>query len=110
MRWFTASTTSGKAIRPVVAAPGDEADVHLQPDELGSDRRVALPALVPPAILDRDGTTFDPSELSQSLDERGGPRMVGCRRTGPHEPDGGQLRLRARRQRPCRRRTAEQPN
>jgi hypothetical protein len=57
-----------------------------------------------PAILDRDGATFDPAEFAQSLHKCGGPFALDGRRERAQEPDSRQLRLlRARRERPRRR-------
>jgi hypothetical protein len=84
-------------------------DIDLQPGELGGDLGEALVASLPPATLDRDGATFDPTEFSQSLHKSGEPFAIGRRRVRTHVPDGRQLArlLRARRERPHRRR-AEQ--
>ena len=84
-------------------------DIDLEPDELGGDLGEALAASLRPAILDRDGATLDPTEFAQPLHESGDPLAVGRRRARAQEPDGRQLAglLRARRERPRRRRAAE---
>ena len=85
-------------------------DIDLEPDELGRDLGEALAASLRPAILDRDGAALDPAEFAQPLHKSGGPLAPGRRRARAQEPDGRQLRrlLRARRERPRRRRAAEQ--
>ena len=84
-------------------------DIDLQPDELGRDLGEALVASLRPAILDRDGAALDPAEFAQPLHESGDPLALGRRRGRAQEPDGRQLRrlLRARGERPRRRRAAE---
>ena len=83
-------------------------DIDLESDELGCDFRVALIAALCPAILNRDGATIDPAEFAQPLHKSGNRwlSIEGC----PQETDGRQLcrLLRARRDRPRRRRAAEQ--
>src|SRR5215813_15660708 len=83
-------------------------DIDIEPDELGDYLRRAFGASLPPAILDRDGLTLDPTELAQSLNKGGGPLSLG-RRSGPaKQSNGRQLHLlRARRERP-RSRAAEE--
>ena len=85
-------------------------DIDLEPDELGRDLGEALAASLRPAILDRDGAALDPAEFAQSLHKSGDPFARGRRRARAQEPDGRQLPrlLRARRERPRRRRAAEQ--
>ena len=85
-------------------------DIDLEPDELGRDLGEALAASLRPAILDRDGATLDPAEFAQPLHKSGDPWARSRRRGRAQEPDGRQLRrlLRARRERPRRRRAAEQ--
>ena len=85
-------------------------DIDLEPDELGRDLGEALAASLRPAILDRDGAALDPAEFAQPLHKSGGPLAPGRRRGRAQEPDGRQLcrLLRARRERPRRRRAAEQ--
>ena len=85
-------------------------DIDLEPDELGRDLGEALVASLRPAILDRDGATLDPAEFAQPLHKSGDPLALGRRRARAQEPDGRQLSrlLRARRERPRRRRAAEQ--
>src|SRR5262249_52472408 len=57
----------------------------------------------------RDGAALDPAEFAQPLHKSGNPPVHGYRRARAQEPDGWWLRLlRARRERPCRRRAAEQ--
>src|SRR5262249_33974927 len=84
-------------------------DVDLEPDELGSDLRVALRAVLRPVIRDRDCAVFDPPEFAQPLDEGGGKWAPGRRSARAQEPDGRLLAqlLRPRCQRPCSR-AAEQ--
>ena len=83
-------------------------DIDLEPDELGRDLGQTLVAPLCPAILDRDGATFDPAEFAQPLHESGNPMAQGPSRAHAEKSDGRQLRLlRTRRQRP-RRSAAEQ--
>jgi hypothetical protein len=69
---------------------------------------VSARSVPPPAILDRDGLTLDPTEFAQSLNKGGGPLGLG-RRSGPaKQSNGRQLHLLpARRKRPDGRRAAE---
>ena len=85
-------------------------DIDFEPDELGRDLGEALAASLRPAILDRDGAALDPAEFAQPLHKSGDPWALGRRRGRAQEPDGRQLArlLRARRERPRRRRAAEQ--
>src|SRR5262245_43739980 len=63
-----------------------------------------------PTILDRQGATLDPAEFAQSLNKGGCPCTPGRRRARSKEPNDRHLRwlLRPRRERPRRRRAAEQ--
>src|SRR5215475_982939 len=84
-------------------------DIDIEPDELGDDLRRAFGASLPPAILDRDGLTLDPTEFAQSLNKGGGPLGLGRRRGPAKQSNGRQLHLlRTRRERPRGRRAAEQ--
>ena len=56
-----------------------EYDVDLEADEFGRDLGKALRASLRPAILDRDVTTFDPTEFTQSLHKGSGPLHLGRR-------------------------------
>src|SRR5262249_20282699 len=78
--------------------------------KLSRNLGVAVAAVLRPARLDRDRATLDPTEFAQSMRKSGGPQSVGRRRGRPQEPDGRQLPrlLRARRERPRGRRSAEQ--
>jgi glycine/D-amino acid oxidase-like deaminating enzyme len=78
--------------------PRCDDDTDLEPDELGRDFGEALAASICPAILDRDGATFEPAEFAQSLHKCGGPFALDGRRERAQEPDSRQLRrlLRAR--------------
>ncbi len=82
-------------------------DIDLEPDKLGHDLGEALGATLCPAILDRDSATLDPAEFAQPLHKSGGPLALGRGSARAQEPDSRQLRrlLRARRERPRRRRT-----
>ena len=84
-------------------------DINFESDQFGCDLRGALAASLRPAVLDRDGAALDPTELMQSLHERGDPFAGGRTRALTHEPDGLQFPrlLRPRRKRPCHRRAAE---
>src|SRR5262249_44856330 len=77
-------------------------------DELGCDLGVALGTSLRPAILDRDGATLDPPEFMQSRHKSCRPSTPG-RRVRAYKPDRRQFArlLRARRERPRGRRTAE---
>src|SRR5262249_53623881 len=91
------------------SGPSCEDDIHLETDELGCDFAIALVASLRPAILDSDGAALDPAKFTQPLHEGRGPRIPVQRRARPEKPDGRQLRLlRARRERPRRRRAAEE--
>src|SRR5262249_18025887 len=63
-----------------------------------------------PAIFDGNGAAFVPTKLVQSLHKRGDPFAARGKRALPQETDGRQLArlLRVRRERPRRRRAAEQ--
>src|SRR5262249_1597734 len=82
-------------------------DIDLEPDELGRVFGVALIAALCPAILNGQVTTVDPTEFAEPQNKSGNPLAVNRR---VQESDGRQLArlLRLRRQRPCRRRAAEQ--
>ena len=98
------------ALPRATAASRRDNDIDLEPDELGRDLGEALVASLRPAILDRDGAALDPAEFAQPLHKGGDPLAPGRRRARAQEPDGRQLArlLRARRERPRRRRAAEQ--
>jgi len=81
-------------------AAGDN-DIHLEPRQLGGQLRRAIGASLRPAILDRDGAPVGPPEFVQPLHEGRSPRCPGRRRRRSQVTDGGQLLLRARRERPC---------
>src|SRR5262249_8767401 len=51
-------------------------DVHLQPYELGGQRRESLEVPIRPSILDHDVLTLDPPEVAQPLSERVDGRRV----------------------------------
>ena len=79
------------ALPRAAPTPVRDDDIDLQPDELGCDLAKRSGASLGPAILDRDGATFDPAELAQSLDKgrhamafRGGigPINLGVKQTG----------------------------
>src|SRR5262249_1075601 len=84
-------------------------DIDFEPDELSSDLGEALESAFRPAILSDDGPPFDPTQLVQTLRESGGPLDLSRSRGRAREPNGGQpgRLLRARCQRPRRRRAAE---
>src|SRR5262249_52323625 len=85
-------------------------DIDLEPDELGREFGGAVAASLRPAIVDRKVATLDPAEFAQPLHKSGDPMAVGRRRAGAQETDSRQLSrlLRPRRERPRRRRAAEQ--
>src|SRR6266511_5927689 len=87
-----------------------ENDVDLQPDKLVCDLCVALVASFGPANLDRNVATFDPAEFAQALHKSGDMLALGRRRRRAQEADRWYLRrlLRARSERPCRRRAADE--
>ena len=70
----TAKTIGMTDVACFAAADGGSVrdnDIDLEPDELGRDLGIALDASLRPAILDRDGATFDPAEFAQSLHKSG---------------------------------------
>src|SRR3954462_1052262 len=77
-------------------------DIDLEPDEFGRDLGEALAAALRPAILDRDGATLYPAEVTQPLHKSCGPLALGRGSIRTQEPDGRQLGrlLRPRRERP----------
>src|SRR5262249_37630118 len=85
-------------------------DVDLVLDELGRDLGVALAAAFRPAVLDCDGTALDPAEFAQPLHEGGNPLAPPCRCGRAQESYSWKLAwlLRARLERPCSRRAAEE--
>src|SRR6516164_339973 len=86
-----------------------ENDIDFQSNELGCELGEAFAASLRPAIFDRDGATFDPTEFAQSLHKGSGP--LALRRCSPRaeQSDGRGLRLlRTRRDRPRGCRPAEQ--
>src|SRR5262245_57279653 len=94
--------------QPCVAAADNNVDI--EPDEFSRELGQALGASVCPAILDRDGAPFNPAKFVEPLHKSSGPRCPGRRRRRPQIADGRQLArlLRPRRERPRRRRAAEQ--
>jgi hypothetical protein len=52
-------------------------DINLAPDEFGRNLSGALGAALRPAILDCDGTTFDPAEFMQPPYKGGDPLGMG---------------------------------
>src|SRR5215468_9271520 len=86
-----------------------ENDIDLEPDQFGGDLSETLAAALRPANLNRDVATFHPTEFAQPLHECGEPLALDQGRGGAQESDGRQLAglLRARHERPRRRRAAE---
>ena len=60
--------------------------IDLEPDEFGHELGETLVASLGPAILDRDITTFNPTELAQSLHESGGPLPLAEGVLSPRNP------------------------
>ena len=84
-------------------------NIDLEPDKLGRDFGEALDASLRPAILDRDGATLDPAEFAQPLHKSGDPLALREGVLPTKKPDRRHCRLlRPRRERPRRRRAAEQ--
>src|SRR6516162_3766044 len=83
-------------------------DVDSQSDELSGNLCVSLHAVFRPAMLDCDGSALDPAELAKPFQKRGVPRTLRPTRSRAEKPDRRQLLLPARRERPRRRRAAEQ--
>src|SRR5262249_40412354 len=79
-------------------------------DKLDRDFGKPLGASLCPAVLDRHSASFDPAHLIQTTDECGGPSAPGRLRGRAQKTDNRQLSglLCARRERPGRRRAAEQ--
>src|SRR5262249_51673425 len=78
--------------------------------KLGRDLGQAIAAPVCPAIFDRDRAALDPTEVVEPPRECGRPLTFRQRCAVPQEPDNWSLPrlLRARRERPRRRRATEQ--
>ena len=91
-------------------ATGRDDDIDLEAHEFGCDLGVALGAALRPSILDRDRAALDPAAFAQPLHEGTDPMAVERRRARTQVANGRQLRrlLRARRERPSRRRAAEE--
>src|SRR5262249_53220483 len=90
-------------------SPRDD-DVDFEPGKLGRDLGQAIAAPVCPAIFDRDRAALDPTEVVESPRECCRPLTFRQRCAVAQEPDNWSLPrlLRARRERPHRRRAAEQ--
>src|SRR5262249_52034571 len=86
-----------------------ENDIDLEPDQFGGDLSEALAASLGPANLDREIATVHPTKFAHPLHKGGDPLTVCQRCARAQVPDGRQLArlLRARRERPRRRRAAE---
>src|SRR5262245_2353155 len=89
-------------------APPCHNDVDLEPDEFGGDLGEALFGTFRPAVLDCDGAALDPAKLTQPLQKSGYPLSLGRTRARAQEPNRLRRLLRVRRERPRRRRAAEQ--
>jgi hypothetical protein len=68
-----------------------ENDIDFAPDELGCELGEAFAASLRPAIFNRDGMSFDPTELAQSLYKSYGQLALQCSGCRAQESDGGQL-------------------
>ena len=82
-----------------------ENDIDFEPNELGCELGEAFAASLRPAIFNRDGMSFDPTELAESLYKSYRQLVLQCRCCRAQESDGGQLSrlLRANGDRPsCR--------
>ena len=64
------------AARTGELAVGDN-DIDFQPNELSRDLGGARAASLRPAILDRDGATLDPTEVTQPLHKSSNPLAHG---------------------------------
>ena len=86
-----------------------ENDIDFQPNELGGELGGTFAASLRPAIFDRDGASFNPSEFAQSLHKSSGQLALPSWRSRPQESDDRHLArlLRARRERPRHRCAAE---
>src|SRR5262249_9431195 len=84
-------------------------DVHLEADELGRYLGISLIAALCPAILYPEISSVAPAEFPKPSHKRTGPGAPGSGRARPEEADNWRLKwlLRARRERPRRRRAAE---
>src|SRR5262249_57141958 len=80
-------------------SPHRDDDINLESDELGRDFAVPLGASLNPARFHCHGATIYPAEFAQSLRKVSNPLAV-VRTRAANKPDGGQLLLRARRERP----------
>ena len=90
-------------------APPPNDHGHLPADEIGRQSRQPIWLIVRPAILDGDVLAFDESSVVETLPERIKDVFEPGSRRGPEKSDHRHRRLlRARRERPRRRRTAEQ--
>src|SRR5262245_27979635 len=84
-------------------------NIDLKPDELGGNLSKSLAASLGPAILDCEIAALVPAQFPQSPDKGGGPFALCRSRTGAQQANGHWLALlRARRERPRRRRAANQ--
>ena len=78
------------------SVPPLDNDIDFEPDELGRDFGGPLGATLRPAIFDRDGATFDPTEFAQPLHKSGDPLGLGGRRARAKESDRRQSPAAAR--------------
>src|SRR5262249_43795447 len=84
-------------------------EIDLQSSELGGELGEALSASLRPAVFDRNIAILNPTELAQSLHKSGDPLALNQRCGAPEGAGGGRLAPRPpRRERPRRRRAAEQ--
>ena len=95
--------------RKNIFGPSGNNNIYFLLHELGNDLGGALAAALCPAKLDRDRTTFDPAEFSQSLHKSFGPSNLHRRRDCAQEANRRQLDrlLRLRPERPHRCAAAE---
>ena len=81
---------------------------HLAADQIGHQRRQAIVLALQPVVLDRHVLAFDVAGFVEAFAERGHKARGGIGRPASDKPDHRQRRLlRARRERPSRRRAAE---
>jgi hypothetical protein len=106
-RSWTSVASLGRHYRGVAASGENHA--HRTADEIGRQFRQSIESSLRPNIFDADVAVLDIASFVQSLAERGNLVAQHSRRPAAEKPDHRHRRLlRARRERPRRRRATEQ--